>query len=620
MNSAPASHPGQVTAARPARLASRLRQTALAGLVAGSALSFHAAQAAAPVLSVVDLGFYTAPAIGSAAKGDLLRYRTATVNLGNGAPAVQAWNVLYRSTDAVGAANVVSGTVIVPATAWSGTGARPMVGYAVGTHGLAQGCAPSIQMARGSDYEAANIAAALNKGYAVLVSDYAGYTTGSTPTYLAGKSQGQAVLDLFRAASLVPGAGLSASAKTAIWGFSQGGQSAAWAGELKSTYAPNLNLTAIAAGGVPADFINTAGYLDGSTGASFLLQGIIGLAEQYPAQIPLDTYTNATGQAAVVQGKQGCVFDNLFPFMNHNVAEYTVGNKPLNDFFAIPSINQAVTAQNLGNGRISVPLLQYHGRADEFIPIAQHVALKRKYCGKFMNTTFHVYPSEHIVTQFQAAPTVLGWLGDRFAGKSTLGTCLTLAATPTSTANPGGGDFVVSMKSWPLSGVLNLKTLAQSVALPEGSTFTADANMTQGTIKGSMAIPTFTGTIKVAGLPADVKMMVTEAAPTTGSASLDTDGLLHVHGMASVNIQIVSAGVSVLQLPVGCRTSAPVLMPIDYDGPLSALGNGNLVFNGTTTFPPMTDCGLYTSLFTALMSGPGQTYSISVKPPAPTTW
>ncbi|MCD6061190.1 MAG: Triacylglycerol lipase, partial [Moraxellaceae bacterium] len=600
------------------RLLARLG--ALAGLVATAALPAAPAFAAAPPVSAVDLAFYTAPAIGTSAKGDLLKYRSATVNLGNGAPAVQAWNVLYRSTDSLGAPNVVSGTVIVPATAWSGTGARPIIGYAVGTHGLAQGCAPSLQMARGSDYEAANIAAALKAGYAVLVSDYAGYTTGSSPTYLAGKSQGQAVLDLFRAASLVPGAGLSASAKTAIWGFSQGGQSAAWAGEIKSTYAPGLNLVGIAAGGVPADFINTAGYLDDSTGASFLLGGIIGLATQYPAQIPLDTYTNDAGKAAVAEGKQGCVFDTLFPFMNHAVAEYTVGNKPLNDFFAIPSINQAVTAQNLGAGKPAAPLLQYHGRADEFIPIAQHVALKRKYCSKFANTTFHVYPSEHIVTQFQAAPTVLSWLADRFAGKTTFGTCFTLAAAPTSTANPGGGDFVVSMKSWPLSGVLNLKTLAQSVTLPEGSTFTADANMTTSALNGSMVVPTFTGNVKVVGLPVDVKLKVVEAAPTTGTVSLDTDGLLHIHGTATVNIEVVSAGASILQLPVGCKTSAPVLMPIDYDGPLASLGNGNLVFNGTTTFPPMQDCGLYTSLFTSLMSGPGQTYTISVKPPAPTTW
>jgi hypothetical protein len=595
------------------------RASVLTALLASLATAIPAAHAAAPALSVVDLSFYTAPAA-SGAKGDLLRYRPATVNLGAGVPAVSAWNVLYRSTDAQGLPNVVSGTVIVPSAAWTGTGLRPVVGYAVGTHGLAQGCAPSVQMAQGTDYENANIAAALAKGFAVLVSDYPGYTTGATPTYLAGKAQGQAVLDLFRAATLLPGAGISTSAKTAIWGYSQGGQSAAWAGELKGTYAPGLNLVGIAAGGTPADFIASANYLDDSTGASFLLQGIIGLAAQYPQQIPLATLANATGQAAIAQGKQGCVFDNLFPFMNRAVAEYTVGNKPLSQFLAEPAINQVVTAQNLGNTRIPVPLLQYHGRADEFIPIGQHATLKKKYCSRFGNTTFRVYPSEHIVTQFQAAPDVLAWLGDRFAGKSASSTCWTLAAAPTSTANPGGGDFVVSLKGWPLSGSIGLTTLAQSVVLPAGATMTADTNMTAQTLSGNVSIPTFTSNLKIAGLPVDVKLKVVPVAPVTGTASLDDMGTLRVTGSTAVDIYVVSAGESILQLPFGCKTETPVLLPINFQGPVSSLGNGNLSFTGTTTFPPMKECGVFNSLFTTLMSGPGQTFTFSAKPPAPVVW
>src|SRR5690606_15625988 len=143
----------------------------------------------------------------------------------------------------------------------------------------------------------------------VLVTDYAGYTTGSTPTYLAGASQGNAVLDIVRAASQVPSVGLSATAKTAIWGYSQGGQSASWAAERKANYTPDLNLVGVAAGGTPADFITTAKYLDGSNGASFLLGGVIGLAEQYPAAIPLNSLANANGQAAIARGKNECVFE-----------------------------------------------------------------------------------------------------------------------------------------------------------------------------------------------------------------------------------------------------------------------------------------------------------------------
>lgn len=592
----------------------------LLGLLASLATPF-AAHAAAPQLSVVDLSFYTAPPLAAtSAKGDLLRYRPAVVNLGAGAPAVQAWNVLYRSTDALGQPNVVSGTVLVPAATWTGSGLRPVLGYAVGTHGLAQGCAPSIQMAQGSDYEAANIAAALSKGYAVLVSDNPGYTTGATPSYLAGKAQGQAVLDLFRAATLVPGAGISSSAKVGIWGYSQGGQSAAWAGELKGSYAPNLPLAGIAAGGTPADFLTTANTLDGSAGEAFLLMGVIGLATQYPTQIPVDTLTNANGQAAIAQGKSECVFEALFDFMNHRISEYTLNNQTLAQLTAIPSVNQTLVAQNLGNTRIPVPVYQYHGKADEFIPIAQHTALKRKYCGKFTNTTFAAYPSEHIATQFQAAPYVLGWMGDRFAGKYTAGTCLTFAAEPKSTANPGGGNFVVSLDGWTLAGNIGLKTLAQSVTLPAGSTFTADTDMTAQTLEGALAIPTFTSSLKIVGLPVDVKLKVVPVGPTTGTASLDDNGQLHVHGQANVDIYVVSAGESILQLPFGCKTEMPVALPIDFDGPVSSLGNGNLAFNGTTTFPPMKECGVFNGLFTTLMSGPGQTYSFSVKPPAPTTW
>lgn len=597
-----------------------LARPALAAALAAAVLSPSLAHAA-PAVGVVDLSFYTAPALApTGAKGDLLRHRPAVVNLGPGAPAVQAWNVLYRSTDALGQPNVVSGTVIVPAAPWSGSGLRPVVGYAVGTHGLAQGCAPSLQLAQGSDYESANIAAALARGYAVLVSDNPGYTTGSTPTYLAGKAQGQAVLDLFRAATLLPGAGISPSAKAAIWGYSQGGQSAAWAGELKASYAPSLNLAGIAAGGTPADFITTANYLDDSTGASFLLLGVVGLATQYPAQIPLATLANAEGLAAVEQGKQSCVFESLFPFMNRSISEYTVGNQSLAQLLTIPSVKQTLQAQNLGNVRVPVPLYQYHGQADEFIPIGQHAALKKKYCGKFGNTTFAVYPGEHIATQFQAAPQVLDWLGERFAGKYTAGTCLSFKPEPVSTANPGGGNFVVSLKGWDLAGSIGLKTLAQSVTLPAGSTFTADTDMTAQTLNGGISIPTFTSTLKIAGLPVDVKLKVVPVGPTTGTASLDTNGILRVNGQANVDIHVVSAGESILQLPFGCKTETPVALPISFTGPVSSLGNGNLAFTGTTTFPPMKECGLFNGLFTTLMSGPGQTFSFSVKPPAPTIW
>jgi len=596
--------------------------TTLATPLLGLALSlgFTALPAQAAMLGPDDMSFYAPPMITTGNPGDLVWYRETSVDLGASAPASQAWNVVYRSTDANGDSNQVTGTVLLPAQAWQGGSERPVISYAVGTHGLAQRCAPSLQMAAGTDYESANIAAALQAGYAVLVTDNPGYTTGDRPTYMAGQAQGKAALDIVRAAAQIPGSGITTDTRTALWGYSQGGQTSAWAGELKEDYAPELNLVAIASGGTPADFFDTAHYLNGSTGASFLLQTVIGLAEQYPDGIPLDQLANEQGKQEIedVVANQ-CVFDTLFTYMNRDIADYTVGNQPLDDLLALPSVNDTLAEQGLGGSKIPVPLYQYHGTADEFIHLDQHLDLKRRYCRKFSNVTFGVYPSEHIVTQFQAAPTVLSWLNDRMAGDFTLGTCFTLKPRPQANPNPGGGNFVVTLDEWPLDASLELATLGQTVQLPEDATFTADTDMTAGTLDGNLDVPDFAAKLNIL-LPVDVNLSVVPTAATTGTASLDNNGQLSVHGDAFADITVKSAGFGWLQIPFGCKTETPVAFPVNFDGPVSALGSGDLTFTGTTTFPPMSGCGMFNSLFTTLMSGPGQQYSFNVSPPAPTTW
>lgn len=586
----------------------------LAPLFALAALTLATHAVAAPVQGPPDMAFYDPmplPAGGGA--GDLLSYRNATVNLGAGAPSHRAWNVMYRSTDSVGAPTVVTGTALVPTAAWTGVGARPIVSYAVGTHGLNQRCAPSLQMAAGSDYEAANIAAALKAGYTVVVTDYQGYTNGKTPTYLAGKSQGHAVLDIVKASAQIPSAGISSSAKVAIWGYSQGGQSAAFAGEQHALYASSLNLVGVAAGGVPGDFKRTARNLDGNAGAAFLLGGVIGLAEQYPDNIPLDTLANQTGKQAIATGKSQCVFESLLTFMNHRLSEYTVNNQTLEQLMAVPSISEALVAQDLGGQKINVPLYQYHGQADEFIPLDQAVALKKKYCGRFSNVAFELFPSEHIATQFQAAPQVVSWLSDRFAGKAATGTCNTTAPEPQSTANPGGGNFVVTLKDWLLKASVGLKTLGQTVEMPKESTLAADADITGQRLSGTLNIPSFKKWISIIGLPIQVGLEIVPVGPISGTTSLDGNGQLHIDGEAKADIKITS----VLGINWGeCKTVTPVVFPLKFDGPVSALGSGQLNFTGQTSFPLIRGCFI-SAILSALMSGSGQTYTFTAIPPAP---
>ena len=575
---------------------------------------------AAPAPGPSGMAFYTPPSpLPPGAHGDLIWYRPASATP-PGAPDAYTWNVLYRSIDGLGNPNLVTGTVLVPKAPWTNLFTRrPIVIYAVGTHGLGQSCAPSIQLENGTDYENANITAALKAGYAVLVTDNPGYTTGNVPSYMVGTAQGHAALDIAKAALQIPSITISKYAKVGIWGYSQGGQTAVWAGQLQPTYMPDLNLVGVAAGGVPADLIEVGNYIDGNVGSAFLLQVIMGLWAQYPEDIPLYSMANETGLAAMDAVQNMCVFEALFEFMNLSISELVIGNPTLSELIDEYVYGQ-LTSQKLGDIKIKSPVYLYHGTADEFIPLEQHLLLKEKFCSMGVNVSFGVYPGEHIITQFQAAPYVLSWLKDRFNGRWLANTCSTSNPRPVTTANPLDGDFIVSLNQWPLDARVHLKTLNQDVNMPDTSTFTADTNMITNVIDGSLSVPDFYTPIWIAIIPLSVKLGIVPAEPMVGEVSLDSMGQLHVQGHAYTTIQIKTAGISVIQIPFGCETESSVDFPLDFDGPISSLGNGNLTFSGTTTFPPMTGCGMFNALFTTLMSGPGQTFSFNVSPPEPATW
>lgn len=601
----------------------RGRRTVGLALVVAVLAGLLVALAPAPVQGQPSPGpdgmtFYQPPAgPPSGAHGDLVRYRPTTVNLGEGAPSVNAWTVMYQSTDAKGAAIYVTGTVLVPTAAPPG-GTRNVISYAFGTHGLAQRCAPSLQLAAGTDYENPNLVAALEAGHAVVATDYAGYTTGGRPSYIVGAAEGNAVLDIVRAASQVPNAGVSASAPTAVWGYSQGGQAAVWAGELQPAYAPNLQLRGVAAGGIPADLMATARYLDGGTGASFELLSIIGLANQYP-ELPIDAILTAEGRQVFDSLRNQCVFEALPALRNRRISDFTTGGVGIDQLLAIPQVAQVVNAQRVGTRPIRVPVYSYHGQADEIVPLDQAYAAKRAYCGQGVQVTWDLYPSEHITTQFQAASRVLSFLGDRFAGTAATNNC-SQSTPPQSTAPPKGGDFVVTLDEWKLSGLVHLATLNADVTLPAASTFSAETNLTTETLDGDLAVPDFDTPINVFGiLPLTARIRL-EPAGSTAAVALDTDGQLHIDGTARATTMVVTLslfGIPVMTTP--CRTQTPVEYALAFDGPVSALGTGSLTFAGTNSIPAIVGCesDFIGAFVGPLMSGPNNTYSFTVAPPDP---
>jgi pimeloyl-ACP methyl ester carboxylesterase len=596
----------------------RFTRRALPLVAAGFTLTAAAPAQAAPVQGPADSSFYTPPRpAANYAPGELVWWRPAALKLGAGAPSTNNWTFLYRTTDSNENPTFATGTIIVPRSGPTGVN-RPLLAYAFGTQGLAPQCAPSKQLIAGTEYEAPNVIAALNKGFAVIGSDYPGFTNGSVPSYTAGKSEGYAVLDAVRAATQFGGASINIGAKTVIWGYSQGGQAAAWAGQLHPTYAPNVNLVGIAAGGTPANLRETAFNLDGSVGASFLLQSIVGLSTEYPSQIPFDSLSNAAGKAARTDAITNlCTFAAFNKYINATLNQFTAGNKGLTQLLnENPAISQVVDGQRAGLTKVNVPVYAYHGQADEIVPLAQSYQLKRDWCSRGTVVRFDLYPSEHLTTLFQAAPTALQFLADRANGLSVATNCA-LNTPPTSTAEAAGGDFIVNLSRWKLAGALRLAKLGQSVVLPSSSLFDGSANLTQKTITGRTLIAPFQTTVTVLGIPARVSITLLGTGPIVGTIALDDQGNLRLRGNAPISIRINSLSALGLNLGTNCRTEIGTQIPLSFDGPVSALGTGKFTSVTQVTIPTFTDCGGYGPILSGLISGTGNTIILTESPPDP---
>jgi acetyl esterase/lipase len=186
----------------------------------------------------------TPPALAANAPGSLISIKVML-----GAPeGARAYRVVYNSTGLSGEPIPVSGVIIVPDGPVPAEG-RPIVAWAHPTTGIVSRCAPSL--ARVFFASVQGLRGMLARGYVVAATDYPGLGTPETHPYLVGLSEGRAVLDSVRAAQQIPGAG--AGRTFAVWGHSQGGHAALFAGLLAKQYAPELQLAGIAAAAPATD-------------------------------------------------------------------------------------------------------------------------------------------------------------------------------------------------------------------------------------------------------------------------------------------------------------------------------------------------------------------------------
>ncbi len=585
-----------------------------------------AAASATPVEGPSGAAFYTPPSTTPAGvAGELVWYRPTTVNLNVTLPSIKAWTVLYQSTDQHGKPDWVTGTVIAPTSAWKGKGERPVVTYAEGTQGLAHQCAPSLQIAEGTEYDGGAIIESLKKGYAVTVTDYQGYTNGAVPTYAAGRAEGQAVLDVVRAGRQLPGSGITEKDPTVVWGYSQGGQAASWAAELQPTYAPDVKMIGLAAGGVPANLQAIGEFDNASVGTAFGLDGLIGLSAAYPEEFNLASLSNTAGLEAAGKLLDECALQSLAEFRDVNDDQYTAGNKTFTQLEAEhPAIEKVLDEQQLGTKAVPVPVYHYHGLEDEFVPVKQDVELHQKWCELGVKDDFQLYPGDHLLTDPTAIANVIKWIEERLAGKTAPSTCgdHSSGATLPSSARltPETGDLIVPLPGWELSGKVTEAKSGISVEIPKGSTLSAEGDVTSGALTASLSIPPIDQTISVLGIPITVKGALTPTGTIHGSVGLTNSGVFSESASGSANELVGSVGVGIFTVPIGCTTVEPIQLPLSISEQVNALVVGGFSFKTTVTVPAFGGCGLFGPILSATMSGPGNTIEMTAKPPAPVSW
>ncbi|MGF0316924.1 alpha/beta fold hydrolase [Nocardia fluminea] len=309
----------------------------------------------------------------AAANGEVLRSRAMTARVVPGlAIRAQAYRVRYRSTDQAGKPITVSGAILIPPRS---CGSIPLIGFAPGTQGMSRSASVSRLLEQGLQYEGVFIALALARGWAVAVTDYPGLGTQGTHPYVIGSTNARALLDVMRAAREHLGThGLQVS-RYGIYGYSEGGNTAAWAAQLHASYAPELPVAGIAVGAPPSDLVAMGASLDRTAGVFLLLYTAMGLDATFE-ELDLRKSLNSVGKLMLpLVRRMHPLSLAVAGFVLPKSRTFYLSTDPFTD----PTWIQRMRQVSLGSVPPTAPVFIGHGARDRVVPYHQSELLTQQW-------------------------------------------------------------------------------------------------------------------------------------------------------------------------------------------------------------------------------------------------
>ncbi|AHH15167.1 putative lipase [Nocardia nova SH22a] len=374
-----------------------------------------------PLPPELDPGFYHPPAdiVAAKAPGEIIAAREVHVaNLGVVPVNVDAWQVSYRSNNSRDQAIPAVATVLKP----RGSTPDKLVSMQIAEDSLAGYCAPSyaIQHLSASTFLGQIVApaefviaqGALQQGWAVVIPDH----EGPDNAYAAGPLAGRITLDGIRAARDFAPMRVAPDARIGMYGYSGGAIATGHAAELKSSYAPELNIVGTAEGGVPADLGMTLNVANGQMTSGLVLAAVMGLTHEYPefGQF-VGEHMDPLGRAVTTVQSGLCVqyVSSLLPFLNIKGMLQVPGD-PMRQ----PPVADVLDKTRMGKTVPDMPMYIWQGNPDEIIPVGQVNNLVDTYCQSPSATVQYTreHFAEHVATEISGAGPAMLWLRDRLDG------------------------------------------------------------------------------------------------------------------------------------------------------------------------------------------------------------
>ncbi|SCV71849.1 BQ2448_4543 [Microbotryum intermedium] len=358
--------------------------------------------------------FYTPPSTFEKDKpGTVYRSRQAA-NAGRGRTGTQ---ILFRTSDAHRKPTTTISTILKTAASSN----QYLVAYNMYEDAAAPQCAPSYCFNTNSEKlfcpdGDGQLNSFMKHGWTVIVTDF----EGNNSAFSVGHQAGYQILDGYRAA--INFLGLPKDVIIGGSGYSGGAIGTGWFAALHDSYAPELNIRALAFGGTPTNVASTMIKVNGGVWAGFAISGTVGQIAAYPELQPLySEISTKKGATAFSNAKEHCGVWDLAHFAFSDILStdfQSLGPELLYH----PLVAKYMQKSVMGSAATETPkqpsLFMYHSTSDEVIPYDSALKTAESWCRNGAKISFVTEKGfgGHLGTQLAYASTAYSWLDEQLRG------------------------------------------------------------------------------------------------------------------------------------------------------------------------------------------------------------